>query len=138
MSTKWLNKLTEEEFIKLHNYVFGEDVADSIKNLCIDPDENICDITFMEKGWITEDDNGKKIEEAIETNYTFDDFDGITIYDWVDTSNNPNYKKLFREWMIDRFGVEYLNELIQDTLELNLIDYLDWSKTEGWRNQNGN
>lgn len=126
MSTKWLNKLTKEELIELHEYVFGKGLVNDLEVWHDDDnfDSEFISITVKENGW--EGDNGK--DETIDTDYELEDFDGYTIIDWAGTGNN-NYKIDFRMWMINRFGTEYVDELVKETLGLNLINYLDWSKT---------
>ena len=121
MSTKWLSKLSDEELIKLHGYILGEGIAESIKEK-----NNYTDylsVTFMENGW-------EGCKDPIETDYDFEDFNGIEICDWAGEKSKEYYSSLFREWMLNRFGVEYLDELLKEVLGLNAINYLDWSKTK--------
>lgn len=119
MSNKWVSKLTEEEIIKLLRYVFGNCI-ESIKAL--DYDEDSVSVTVMETGWECDGE-----DETLESFYEIDDFDGFHIYDWADTSGNKKYIKPFRDWMIKKFGTEYVYELIKKKLDINLEDYLDWS-----------
>ena len=121
MSTKWLSKLSDEELIKLHGYILGEGIAESIKEK--NDYTDYLSVTFMENGW-----DGRK--DSIETDYDFDDFNGIEVCDWAGGNSKEYYSSLFREWMLNRFGVEYLDELLKEVLGLNAINYLDWSKTK--------
>lgn len=120
MSNKWVSKLTEEEIIKLLRYVFG-DCIESIKDLNYD-DEDSVSVTAIESGWECDGE-----DETLESFYEIDDFDGIHIYDWADTSGNKKYIKPFRDWMIKKFGTKYVYELIKEKLDINLEDYLNWS-----------
>ena len=126
MSTKWLSKLSEEELIKLHEYILSEGTNIVAGIEYIENDGYSVSITFLENGW-------EDIEGPLENYYEFEDFKGIQIYDWSTSTSIKGYTQRFREWMIDRFGVEYLDELIKEILGLNLVDYLDWSKKEGWK-----
>lgn len=119
MSTKWLSKLSDEELIKLHGYILGDGIAESIKDK--NDYTDYLSVTFMENGW-----DGCK--DPIETDYDFDDFNGIELCDWAGGESKKYYSSLFREWMMNRFGVEYLDELLKEVLGLNAINYLDWSK----------
>lgn len=119
MSTKWLNKLTKEELIELYKYVFGNCI-ESIKDL--DYDEDSVSVTVVETGWECDGE-----DETLESFYEIDNFDGFHIYDWADTSGTKKYIKFFRDWMIKKFGTEYVYELIKEKLDINLEDYLDWS-----------
>ena len=126
MATKWLSKLTEEDLKNMQEYILGaENIVAGIRDM--EDDGDTLSITFLENGW-EEDD--KPIEEPVETYYTFEDFNGIKIYDWSSPQNRKHFTQLFREWMLRHFGINYLDELIKETLGLNLIDYLDWSKTK--------
>ena len=120
MSNKWVSKLTEKEIIKLLRYVFGNCI-ESIKDLNYD-DEDSVSVTVLENGWECDG-----VDETLECFYEIDDFDGFHIYDWADTSGNKKYIKPFRDWMIKKFGTEYVYELIKKKLDINLEDYLDWS-----------
>lgn len=125
MSTKWLNKLTKDELIELHEYVFGKGLVNDLEVLNDDNfDSEFISITVKENGWKGDDDK----DETIDTNYELEDFDGYTIIDWAGSGNDKYYKIDFRMWMINRFGTEYVDELVKETLGLNLINYLDWSK----------
>ena len=125
MSTKWLSQLSKEDLIQLHEYILdGKDTVAEISSMEIYGD--VLSITFLENGWEGEDD-------PLETTYDYDDFKGLEIYDWSSSQSPKYYTQRFREWMINRFGVEYLDELIKEILGLNLVDYLDWSKKEGWK-----
>ena len=128
-SNKWLSKLTKDELIELFRNIFG-DYVDSIKT--VDYEDGIVAVNVMEKGW--ESDEASEYlhitkDEPIETYYELEDYTGIHIYDWADTSNNGDYVTNFRQWMINKFGIEYINDLIQEVLGLNLSNYLNWGCT---------
>ena len=120
MSNKWLKQLDKDEMLKLHLYIIGEGNAVECIRLEPNGDETIY-VTFLED-W--PDEHGHSVME--EMDYELDDFDGELSF--VDGSSKNGVRD-FREWMIKRFGVEYVDELVKEKLDINLIDYLDWSQT---------
>jgi hypothetical protein len=113
MSIKWVSKLSLDELLDLHRYA-GGDLAVKCQRAEANGEETLY-LTFLEN-W-----NGNS--KLVSMDYEMDDFDGELSY-------NEPVKGIddFREWMIHRFGPEYVLELVREKLNVNLIDYLDWSK----------
>ena len=119
MSTKWLSKLSLDELLDLHRYAAGGDLSVACQGAEANDDELLY-VTFLEN-W--DENNHSKL---VSIDYEMDDFDGELYYNEPVKGINE-----FREWMINRFGPEYVLELVQKKLNVNLTDYLDWSKTGG-------
>lgn len=81
-----------------------DDIEDELdKTINYTPGE--LDITFYEN-WPEEDGTASYIE----TNYTYDDFNGITD---LDTFGEDNSTSKFRLFMIEIFGYDYIQQLVQ-------------------------
>ena len=102
MSMNFLLQLSDEELLKLHRYAVCDDIEDELDKT-IDYISGRLNITFYEN-WPEEDGTASYIE----TNYTYDDFNGITSHE---TFGEETY--LFKLFMIERFGYDYIQQLVQ-------------------------
>ena len=105
MSMNFLLQLSDEELLKLHRYAVCDDIEDKLDKT-INYTLGELDITFYEN-WSEE--NGTA--SYIETNYTYDDFNGITSHDT--SSDGVKSTSKFRLFMIEKFGYDYIQQLIQ-------------------------
>ena len=122
MSIKWLSQLSWEELVELHGYIIGEENVDSVASIDKYSYADKFEVVFMEHWGEGED------KETIETFYDMEDYYGETAYDCTCSPKEDTQK--FREWMVHRFGVDYVYDLIQEVMGLNLVDYLKWEPIE--------
>ena len=110
MSMNFLLQLSDEELLKLHRYAVCDDIEDELDKT-INYTLGELDITFYEN-WPEEDGTASYIE----TNYTYDDFNGITDHDTYGVGN-PIGK--FRLFMIEKFGYDYIQQLVEHKLNID-------------------
>lgn len=107
MSINFILQLTDEELLELHKVCFCDDLEPHVDK-CINYDDQMVDLTFYEN-WPEENGDAAYVP----TEYSYDDF-GIP-RDLETWGENERLAQKFYWWMANRFGKEYLVELLSST-----------------------
>lgn len=119
MSIKYLSQLSDEEILNMHKKLFCDDIEDELLKVESENHygEKIYSLVFYEN-WPDEDDDGNEIPQYIETLYEYSDFEKPISCD-TSEDNSRNTKKLFHKFMINRFGKEYIVDLLSDVADVS-------------------
>lgn len=100
----FLLQLTDDELLKLHRYAVYDDIKDIVEKQ-VDYNNSVLTLTFYEN--LVDEDGTPRY---LDTNYTYDDFNGVTSHD---TYDDDDCSHSFRLFMLEKFGYDYLQQLVQ-------------------------